>query len=99
MIVGVLRVELAVPEATSLKAKRSVIKSLKDRLSHRHNVSVAEVESLDSHQRAVLGLAMVANDSRFVRSCLDKIVDELRVARAAILVDYDVEIMSGPWGD
>lgn len=99
MIVGVLRVELAVPEATSLKAKRSVIKSLKDRLSHRHNVSVAEVDNLDSHQRAVLGLAMVANDSRFVRSCLDKIVDELRVTRAAILVDYDVEIMSGEWGD
>jgi uncharacterized protein YlxP (DUF503 family) len=93
MVVGVLRAELAVLEAVSLKDKRRVIKSLKDRIGRRHNVSIAEVESLDKRQRAVLGVAMVANDSRFVQSCLDKIVDELRVTRSATLVDYHVDLM------
>jgi uncharacterized protein YlxP (DUF503 family) len=92
MVVGVLRADLAVLEAITLKDKRRVIKSLKDRLGSRHNVSVAEIDGLDSRQRAVLGIAMVANDSRFVQSCLDKIVDELRGARAATLVDYRVDL-------
>ena len=86
--------ELAVTEAGSLKDKRRVVKSLKDRLAHRFNISVAEVDALDSHRRAVLGVAMVANDRRFVESCLDKVVDHIRLARGAGLIDYETEIWS-----
>jgi uncharacterized protein YlxP (DUF503 family) len=93
MVVGVLEAELSVTGSVSLKDKRRVIKSIKDRLSNKHNVSVAEVDALDSRQRAVLGVAMVANESRFVESCLSKIVDQLRVARDACLVDYQIELL------
>jgi uncharacterized protein YlxP (DUF503 family) len=93
MIVGVLQAELAVMGAVSLKDKRRVIKSIKDKLANTHNVSVAEVDGLDSRQRAVLAVAMVANESRFVESCLSKIVDQLRLARDAVLVDYRIELM------
>ncbi|MGB9625606.1 MAG: DUF503 domain-containing protein [Phycisphaerae bacterium] len=93
MVVGVLTVRLAIYEAESLKDKRRVIKSVKDRLAHRFNVSVAEVDELDSWQRAELGVAMVANDGRFVESCLHKIVDVLRGERSASLVDYHVELL------
>jgi len=79
--------------ALNLKDKRRVIKSIKDRLANAHNVSVAEVDALDCHQRAVLGIAMVANDSRFVESCLHKMVDQLRLSRDASLIDYQVELM------
>ncbi len=92
MIVGVLRAELHVMGAVNLKDKRRVIKSLKDRLAGSHNISVAEVDALDCHQRAVLGIAMVANESRFVESCLHKIVDELRMARDAGLITYEIEL-------
>jgi len=92
MVVGVLQAELAVMGAASLKDKRRVIKSIKDRLANKYNVSVAEVAALDSHQRAVLGVAMVANESRFVESCLSKVVDQLRLARDASLVDYHIEL-------
>jgi len=61
-------------------------------LANKYNVSVAEVAALDSHQRAVLGVAMVANESRFVESCLSKVVDQLRLARDASLVDYHIEL-------
>ena len=78
MVVGVLRVRLGVFEALSLKDKRRIVKSLKDRLGGRHNISIAEIADLDQRQAATLGLAMIANDARFVDSALSKIVDEIR---------------------
>ena len=94
VIVGTLRIELALYEARTLKDKRRVIKSLKDRLANRFNVSVAEVDALNSPRRAVLGLAMVANEQRFVESCLDKVVDHVRHDPRASLTDYETEIWS-----
>ena len=94
MIVGTLEVELLIPDATSLKDKRRVVKSLKERLMHRFNLSVAEVDALDSHKRAVLGMAAVANERRFVESRLDKAVDFVRMNRAATLIDYHTDIWS-----
>ncbi len=91
MVIGVLRVKLAVFESTSLKDKRRVVKSLKERLAGRFNVSIAEVDSLDHRQQAELGVALVANDRQFVESCLSKIVDYMRLDRSASLVDYEVE--------
>lgn len=92
MVVGTLSLRLAVFGSTSLKDKRRVVKSLKDRLSGRFNVSVAEVGSLDHRQQAELGVALVANDAQFVESCLDKIVDYVRLDREAALVNYSVEV-------
>ena len=69
-----------------------LIKSLKERLIHKFNASVAEVGSLDHRQQAELGAAIVGNDGAFVESCLDKMVDYIRLDRAASLVDYEVEL-------
>jgi hypothetical protein len=93
MVVGVLRVRLAIFAALSLKDKRRVTRSLKDRLAHRHNVSVAEVDDLDHRQAATLGLAMVSNDERFVESALTKIVNEIRAYPHASLLDYEIELL------
>jgi uncharacterized protein YlxP (DUF503 family) len=92
MVVGVLRLDLSIPEAMSLKDKRRVIRSLKDRLSGRHNVSVAEVDDLDEHRRCGMAVAMVSNDRRFTDSCLSKIVDEVRLHRGVTLLDYELEL-------
>jgi uncharacterized protein len=91
MTIGILRIELAIPEARSLKEKRGAIKSIKEKMIHKFHVSAAEVDELDSWKRAVLGVALVANDARFVHSCLDKIVDWVRTQRAVTLIDYDKE--------
>ena len=93
MVVGVLRVRIGIFEALSLKDKRRVTKSLKDRMTARHNVSIAEVADLDHRQAATFGLALVANDSRFVESCLSKIVDEFRAFPHASLLDYEIELL------
>lgn len=92
MVIGVLTLELAIPEAMSLKDKRRAIKSLKDRLGGRHNVSVAEVGRLDEHRRCQMAVAMVSNDRRFTDSCLSKIVDEVRMQRSVVLMDYGIEL-------
>jgi len=92
MVIGTLQLFLTVPESNSLKDKRRVIRSLKDRLGGKHNISIAEVGALDEHRRSVIGIAMVSNDRRFTESCLSKIVGEVRGHPRAILSDFELEL-------
>lgn len=93
MTIGVLQVELGIPDAMSLKDKRRVVKGLKDRIAHRHNVSIAEVGALDEHRRSLIGIAMVSNDSRYVESALSKLVDFIRLVPKADLMDYQIDLL------
>ena len=93
MVVGVLQVELSVPDAFSLKDKRRVIKSIKDRIAHAHNVSIAEVGALDEHRRSILGMAMVSNDSRYVEGGLSKLIDFVRSVPQVSLIDYQIDLL------
>jgi uncharacterized protein YlxP (DUF503 family) len=87
MTVGVLQLDLSISDAMSLKDKRRVILSLKDRIAHGHNVSIAEVGALDEHRRSVLGLAMVAKERRYVEGALTKLVDFVKTVPQVSLVD------------
>ena len=93
MVVGVLQLELYIGDAMSLKDKRRVIKSLKDRIAHGHNVSVAEVGALDQHRRSILAVAMVSNDSGYVEGALSKLVDFVRTVSKAELVEYQIDLL------
>ena len=93
MIVGVLQLELSIADAMSLKDKRRVVKSIKDRIAHGHNVSIAEVGALDAHRVAILGIAMVANDKAYVEGGLSKLVDFVRTVPQVDLVDYQIDLM------
>ncbi|MBL8880367.1 MAG: DUF503 domain-containing protein [Phycisphaerales bacterium] len=93
MIVGVLQVRLAIFEALSLKDKRRITKSLKDKLGSKHNVSIAEVDDLEHRQAATIAMAMVSNDQRFVESALSRIVDEIRAYPHASLISFEIEWM------
>lgn len=92
MIIGTLRIRLVLREARSLKDKRRVIKGLKDRLRGKFNVSVAEVDHQDERQRGTIGVAMAGTDKRYVNSVLSKLVDHVRSAPGAELVDYELEM-------
>lgn len=93
MTVGVLQLELGISDAMSLKDKRRIVKSVKDRIGNGRNVSVAEVAALDEHRRAVLGVAMVANDSRYVEGALSKIVDFVKSIASVDLMDYQIDLL------
>ncbi len=94
MVVGMLCLELHVPDAQSLKDKRSVVKSLKEQMRGKFNVSVAEVEPNDTWQRATLGVAAVGGDRPFVTACLQQIVDWVRASRRCALIQSEQEILS-----
>ena len=91
MIIGIMTIQVSVFEAMTLKDKRRIIKSLKDRIRNKYNVSIAEVGHNDSIRTAILGVALVANKSRFVNSALDEIVNFVRSIPQLTLVDYNIE--------
>lgn len=92
-VVGVLHLRLHVAQAQSLKDKRQVIKSFKDRIRHAFNVSIAEVDHLDNHRLAVLAVAMVSNDRTYVEGALQNILSQAAMHRDMILLDSQVQWM------
>ena len=74
MVVGVLRLELWLPENHSLKGKRSVLRAIKARVQNKFNVSIAECEDHDLWQRATLGVAQVGAEQPHVERCLQEVV-------------------------
>lgn len=99
MFVGVLRLTLHIPGARSLKDRRQVVRSLKDRLRVKLGVSVAEVGALEAHQRCVLGVVAVANEAARVDERLAAAAAMATELRDAILWDRTLEIVPfGPEG-
>ncbi len=91
--VGLLHLDVAIHDAMSLKDKRRVVKSFKDRLRHSRNVSVAEVDHLDRIRRALLAVAMVGNDGRYIEGSLQQIVNAAGSHRDWVLMDHEIEIL------
>jgi uncharacterized protein YlxP (DUF503 family) len=92
MIVGTLRARLLIREARTLKDKRQVLQSIKDRLRNAFNVSVAEVAAQDNRQLAEVGVAMVSNEAHHVKVALGQVVEALRAHPVAELLDYELEV-------
>ena len=95
MVIGVLQVELFIGDSVSLKDKRRVVASLKERLHRQHSVAVAEVDRLDAHQVAVLGIVSVSNSTRHTQGVLSKVLDQLRANPRFVLSDQQTEILTG----
>jgi uncharacterized protein len=95
MIIGVLQFELLMRGNESLKDKRRVVKSLKDRLHRSHMVSVAEIGALDERNVALLGLVLATNSVRHANSVLDRILDVLRGLTDAKLGQVSREVLTG----
>ena len=78
MLVGVMTAHMYMQGVTSLKQKRSIVKSLIGRLKSRFNISIAEVDHQDSKTSAVVALAIVSNDARFIDQQFEAIVKFMR---------------------
>jgi uncharacterized protein YlxP (DUF503 family) len=92
-VVGVCRVAFSLPGIASLKGKRSVVRRIVDRTRAKFNVAVAEVDQLDSHRAAVIGVAVVSNDARHANSMLDHISTFMSGISDAVLVERSLEIL------
>ena len=86
-------VELHLGEADSLKGKRHVLKGMKEKVKHRFNVSIAEVDHEDLWQRATLAVACVANDARYANEVVSKAVDFIESLVDGSVIDVRVEVL------
>lgn len=94
MVVGVCRVTLHLPQNSSLKGKRRVLRSLIGRVQHHFAVSIAEVGDNDLWQLAELGIAYVTNDSQHANEVLSKVVDFIsQSSEEALMTGYELEIV------
>jgi hypothetical protein len=92
MLVGVVRAELELPDGGTLKDKRRVIQGLTVRVRKRFEVACAEVDRMDDHHRATLGIAMVSNDRRHIDAVMSRIETWLAGMPQAVLLDFVVEV-------
>jgi uncharacterized protein len=92
MVVGVCHIDLRLAGNDSLKGKRSVVRRITQRVKNTFNVSIAEVEDLDTLQRIGLGVAAVSNDANHVHQTLSKVVQFIDHLFLAELVDYHIEV-------
>ena len=95
MIVGILQVELSIDHARSLKDKRRVVSSLKDRIHREQQVSVAEVDAHDVHTLARLGVAVASSSVPHCQGVLDRVLAKIRHHRDCVLSDHTTEILTG----
>ena len=89
MVIGVMTLEFHLPSCHSLKSKRYVVKSLKDRLFNKFNVSVAEIEYQDAWQRARIAVVTVSGNKRFANAVLSKAMDVARLEKEAVLTHVE----------
>ena len=88
---GVLTLELRIEGSHSLKEKRQVVQSLKERLRHKFNVSVAEIAHQDLWQRATVAAVTVSSDRENAEKLLRSVEDEAAGLVGSALVDATVE--------
>lgn len=89
--IGVLTLELRLENSHSLKDKRHVVKSLKDRLRHKFNVSIAEIDYEDLWQRSVLAAVTVSSSRGHAERVLQSVEKEAVSLLGAELTDVTVE--------
>lgn len=92
MVIGLLTVEIFIPDSGSLKSKRFVVKSLKDRLRNRFNVSVAE-EQNNLWQRTVIAVAAVSNSEGHVKEVMQKVKDMIFSEHSFEVLNHTTEIL------
>lgn len=97
MFVGVLRFSLDIVGARSLKDKRSVVRSLKERVQGRLRVSIAEIGMLDDPRRATFGVACVSNAAAVCDKLLADVASMASTLPDAVLTDRATELI--PFGE
>jgi uncharacterized protein YlxP (DUF503 family) len=93
MAIGLLTLEIHIPDSRSLKDKRQVLRSLKDRLRGRFNVAVAELDHQESWQRAQVGIVSLSNDAAHLEQSLLAVLNEAEGLLGRDLAGHDLEMM------
>ena len=89
--IGVLTLDIRVEHSHSLKEKRHVVKSLKDRLRHRFNISVAEIDGQESWQHSVIAAVTVSSSRTYAQQVLRAVEDDAAAMLGAMLISAFID--------
>lgn len=92
MIIGLLQLDIIIPESNNLKEKRSTIKSIKETIRKRFNVSIAETGKLDKWSRSELSITKVSNEAKFIRQEFQKIQKYIESRYPVEIIDKQEEV-------
>ena len=92
MVIGSLSLELDILEAFSLKDKRRVLRSLKDRVKNKFNVSIAEIGEKDIWNRALLAIVNVSDNSAHTDSQLSEVINFVEQIHSVSIISINKEI-------
>lgn len=93
MIIGTAEIYLRASWVHSLKEKRMIVNRILDKVKHRFNVSIAEIENQDIHQSIVIGFACVSNNTKHANSMIDHVIDFIEQNTDAVVEKINVDIL------
>ena len=93
IVIALLTLDIHIPHAQSLKDKRMIIRSLKDRLRAKFNVSVSEVDHQDLWQRTQISAVTVGPDESFLEKVLQEVSLEAERVAPECMIQSNVEIV------
>ena len=94
MFVSIARVTLDIPGASSLKAKRQVVRRVADKVRAKFNLAVAEIDDADVWTREVIGLSVVGNEQSFVREQMEKVLQCIEEMYVATVAHKEIEVVA-----
>ena len=95
MTVGMCKISLHLPENSSLKGKRQVVKAIIARIRNKFDIAVAEVDDNDLWQISTIGICCVSNDKRHANQVLSRVVDFVVGSHFDVeILDYEIEILA-----
>ncbi len=93
MVLGTLSIKVVMRSSRSLKDKRRIIKSVKDRIRNKFNVSISETGSQDNLKCSEISVAMVGTDRQYVNSTLSSLINFFRYFPQIELIDYELDLI------
>lgn len=89
-MLGFLKIEIYMPGARTLKDRRQVVKSIIDRIRHKYNVSIAELDEAKVHKRALLGISFISNKKIYTEKILAAIEDSIHQLPSVEIIDKEI---------
>jgi len=89
--IGILKIDLYFPGVKSLKNKRQILKSLKDRIGNKFNVSVAEMDAHDKWQRGILGVVTINISKGHIEGLLNSVIQFIEANHYCQILDHQIE--------
>lgn len=93
MAVGLLTLEIYMPDSRSLKDKRQVLRSLKERLRRKFNIAVAELDQQENAQRSHVGIVSISNNAGHLEQSLRTVLNEAENMLGRYLASHDLELL------